>query len=133
MRLRFIPIWAALALLAGSVGTSALPTSMVVQQSKDQPVARQVNVTIDQRSSGEAQSELLVEGFGRFCPNVSIIRDESKGEYVLFASESNPWRGFLLHYYITVYDKQGKVVFAIDKHHDKDATKAVCLFINAQK
>ena len=134
MRQRFIIIWATLALLAGAVGTSAQSTSTAdARKSKDQPPPRQVNVAIDPRSEGEAQSELIVKGFGNSCPNVSIIRDESKAEYVILASESNPWRGLLLHYYITVYDKQGKVVFATDKHHDKNASEAVCRFINAQE
>ncbi|MDR5730381.1 MAG: hypothetical protein RB191_23485 [Terriglobia bacterium] len=134
MRLRFISIWAALALLAGAVGTSAHSTSTAVaRKSKDQPPPREVNVAIDPRSSGEAEAHLVEDGFGKLCPNVSIVRDESKAEYVIFASESDPWRGLLLHYYITVYDKQGKVVFATDKHRGKDATKAACRFINAQK
>jgi hypothetical protein len=134
MRLRIIPIWAALALLAGSMGISAQSTSTAAaRKSTGQPSPRQVEIAIDPRSEGEAQSELLVNGFSNLCPNVSIIRDEAKAEYVILASESNPWRGLLLHYYITVYDKQGKVVFGTDKHHDKDATKAVCQFINAQK
>ena len=116
MRLRFIPIWAALALLAGAVGTSAQSTSTAdARKSKDQPSPRQVKVAIDPRSTGEAQSLLIVKGFGNSCPNVSIVRDESEAEYVVLASESDPWRGFLLHYYITVYDKQGKLVFATDK------------------
>jgi hypothetical protein len=126
--------WAALALLAGAVGTSAQSTSTAdARKSKDQPPPRQVNVAIDPRSEGEAQSALIVKGFGTSCPNVSIIRDESKAEYVILASESNPWRGLLLHYFITVYDKQGKVVFATDKHHGKNASEAACQFINAQK
>lgn len=134
MRQRFIIIWATLALLAGAVETSAQSTSTAdARKSKDHPPPRQVNVAIDPRSEGEAQSELIVKGFGNSCPNVSIIRDESKAEYVILASESNPWRGLLLHYYITVYDKQGKVVFATDKHHDKNASEAVCRFINAQE
>jgi hypothetical protein len=111
----------------------SLCTSLGFAKSKDQPPPRQVNVAIDPRSEGEAEAELLVKGFGNLCPNVSIIRDESKAEYVILASESNPLRGLLLSYYITVYDKQGKVVFATDKHHGKNATKDVCRFINAQQ
>jgi hypothetical protein len=122
MKLLFIPIWAALALLAGAVG--------VLAQSAP---ARQVKVAIDPRSAGEAQSALIVKGFGNSCPNVSIIRDESEAEYVVLASESDPWRGLLLHYFITVYDKQGKMVFATDKHTGKKASEAACQFINAQK
>ncbi len=93
----------------------------------------QVNVAVDPRSSGEAEAELLTDKFHKMCPNISIVRDEAQAQYVLLASESDPWRGFLLHYYITVFDAHGKVVFATDKHHDKNATKAVCRFINGQK
>ena len=134
MRLRFIPIWAALALLAGAVGTSAQSTSTATaRESKDQPPPRQVKVAIDPRSAGEAQSVLIVKGFGNSCPNVSIVRNESEAEYVVLASESDPWRGLLLHYFITVYDKQGKMVFATDKHTGKIASEAACRFINAQQ
>ena len=134
MRLRFIPIWAALALLAGAVGTSAQSTSTAAaRESKDQPPPRQVKVAIDPRSAGEAQSVLIVKGFGNSCPNVSIVRNESEAEYVVLASESDPWRGMLLHYFITVYDKQGKMVFATDKHTGKNASEAACRFINAQQ
>jgi hypothetical protein len=134
MRLRFIPIWAALALLAGAVGTSAQSTSTAAaRESKDQPPPRQVKVAIDPRSAGDAQSVLIVKGFGNSCPNVSIVRNESEAEYVVLASESDPWRGLLLHYFITVYDKQGKMVFATDKHTGKNASEAACRFINAQQ
>jgi hypothetical protein len=122
MKLRFITIWAALALLVGAVGTSAQSAP-----------PRQVKVAIDPRSEGEAQSVLIAKGFGNSCPNVSIVRDESEAEYVVLASESDPWRGLLLHYFITVYDKQGKMVFATDKHTAKNASEAACRFINAQK
>jgi hypothetical protein len=133
MRLRFINIWAVLALLAGALGTSAQSTSTAdARKSKDQPPPRQVKVAIDPRSAGEAQSVLIVKGFGNSCPNVSIVRDESEAEFVVLASESDPWRGLLLHYFITVYDKQGKMVFATDKHTGKNASEAACRFINAQ-
>ena len=136
MRARFLGPCLALALLAGAVGTSAQSTSTAAaRKSKDQPPPRQVKVAIDPRSAGETEAELLVKGFGNLCPNVSIIRDESKAEYVVLASQANSWRGFFLHYYITVYDKQGqgKVAFATDKHLAKNAIKAFCQFINAQK
>ena len=115
-KLRFIPIWAALALLAGALGTSAQSTSTAdPRKSEDQPSPRQVQVTIDPRSSGETEAELLTAGFRNACPSVSIIRDESKAEYVVLASQASS--GFFLHYYITVYDKQGqgKVAFAADR------------------
>lgn len=134
MKLRFNPIWAALALLTGAVGTSAQSTSTAdALKSKDQSSPRQVQVAIDPRSSGETEAELLTAGFRNSCPSVSIIRDESKAEYVVLASQASS--GFFLHYYITVYDKQGpgKVAFAADKHLAKNAIKAFCEFINAQK
>jgi hypothetical protein len=132
MRLRFIPIWAALALLEGAVGTSAQSTSTAAAgNSKDQPSRRQVKVVIDPRSSEGMERALLTNGFRDVCQNVSIVRDESEAEYVIFASGACP--GFLCHYYITLYDKQGRVVFATDKHDGKNAIKAFCQFFNAKK
>jgi len=132
MRLRFMLIGVALALLAGTVGTSAQSTETVVpRKSQDQQSPRQIKVAIDPRSSGGMAAMLLTNGFRNVCPNVSIIRDEPEAEYVIFASGACP--GFLCHWYITLYDKQGKVVFATDKHEGKNAIKAFCQFMNAQK
>ena len=132
MRAQFLGPRVALAVLAGVVGTSAQSTSTAsARKGDDQPPPHQVKVVIDPRSSGETEAELLTNGFRNLCPNVSIVRDESEAEYVIFASEAHP--GFLYHYYITVYDKQRKVVFATDKHETKNATKAFCRFFNAQK
>jgi len=132
MKLRFITISAALALLAGVVGTSAQSTSTAAaRKSKDQSPPSQVKVAIDPRSSGGMEAALLTNGFRNVCPNVSITHDESEAEYVIFASGACP--GFLCHYYITVYDKQGKVVFAADKHDGKNAIKAFCRFFDTQK
>jgi hypothetical protein len=131
-KLRFIPIWAALQLLAGVVGTSAQSASTVnAGKDNDQPSPRQVQVAIDPRSSGETGAELLAPSFRNSCPRVSIIRDESKAEYVVLASQANS--GFFIHYYITVYDRQGqgKVVFTADKHLAKNVIKAFCQFINS--
>lgn len=131
MRIRFVTIWVALALMAAAVGTSAQSTSSApARESKDQPPSDQVKVAIDPRSSGGMEAELLTNGFRNVCPNVSIIRDEPEAQYVIFASGACP--GFLCHYYITVYDKQGKVVFATDKHTGKNAVSAFCRFINPQ-
>jgi hypothetical protein len=88
-----------------------------------------ISIAIDPRSSGEAQAELITNGFRKYCPDIAIVRDEAAAQYVVLASESNPLRGFLLHYYITIYDKKGSVVFSVDKNHDKSATKAACKFI----
>ena len=132
MRIRFVTIWVALALMAAAVGTSAQSTSSApARESKDQPPSDQVKVAIDPRSSGGMEAELLTNGFRNVCPNVSIIRDESVAEYVIFASGACP--GFLCHYYITLYDKLGKVVFTTDKHDAKNSIKAFCQFFNAQK
>jgi hypothetical protein len=132
MRLRFIPIWAALALLAGAVGTSAQSTSTAAAgNSKDQPPLRQLYVAIDPQSAGA--TEQLVKGFGNSCPNVSIVRDESEAKYVIVASVCAAGCGWLTHFYITVYDKQGKVAFATDKVDSERSTKAACRFFNAQK
>ena len=107
------------------------PSTAVAQKSNDQPSPRQAKVAIDPRSSGETEVELLAPGFRNSCPSVSIVRDESEAEYVIFASGACP--GFLCHYYITLYDKQGKVVFTTDKHDGKNAVKAFCQFMNGQK
>jgi hypothetical protein len=134
MKLRFIPIWATLALLAGAVGTSASAQSTstaAAPKSTDPPPPRQVKVAIDPRSSEGMERALITNGFRDVCSNVSIIRDESEAEYVIFASGACP--GFLCHYYITLYDKQGKVVFATDKHDGKNAIRAFCQFMHGQK
>lgn len=132
MKLRFIPIWAALALLAGAVGTTAQSTSTAAaRESNDQPPPRQVNVAIDPHSAGA--TEQLVKGFRNSCPNVSIVRDESEAKYVIVASVCAAGCGWLTHFYITVYDKQGKVAFATDKVDSERSTKAVCRFFNGQK
>ena len=131
MRVRFLGPCVALALLAGVVGTFAQSTSTAAtQKGKDQPPPRQVKVAIDPRSSGETEAELLAPGFHDSCSSVSIVRDESEAAYVVLAGQTQSW-GFL-HYYITVYDKQGKVAFADNKHLTKNAIKAFCQFINAQ-
>jgi hypothetical protein len=124
MGLRFTLIWAALALLAGTVGTSA---------SAQSASPRQVSVAIDPRSSEEAEAWLLSRGFPKLCPNVSVVRDGSEAEYTLLTTWSDPSRRLLLHYYITVYDKQGRVVFSTEKHEAKNAAKAACQFMNGQK
>ena len=135
MRPRFIPTWAALALLvmvAGAWAQSAPATPTAdARKTKDQPPPSEVQVAIDPRSSGGMEAMLLTNGFRSVCPNVSIIRDEPEAEYVVFASGACP--GFLCHWYITLYDKQGKVVFAADKHTGKNAINAFCQFMNAQK
>lgn len=105
-------------LLTGAMGASA---------------QHQVRVAIDPRSSGEGEAWLLSKGFPDFCPNVSVVRNESEAEYTVLTTWSDPSRRILLHYYITAYDKQGKVVFSTDKHEAKNATKALCQFINGQK
>ena len=132
MRAKFLGPCVALAVLAGAVGTSAQSTSAAAARaSKDQPLPRQLKVAIDPRSSEGMERELITNGFRDVCPNVSIIRDESKAEYVIFASGTCP--GFLCHYYVTLYDKQGKVVFTTDKHTGKNAVNAFCQFMNSQK
>jgi hypothetical protein len=115
-----------IALLAGAVGISA-------QFAPPSAPPGQVKVTIDPRSSEEAEAWLLSKGFPDFCPNISVVRNESEAEYAILTTWSDPSRRILLHYYITAYDKQGKVVFSTDKHEAKNATKALCQFINGQK
>ena len=114
------------------MGTSAQSTSTAAAgNSKDQPPLRQLYVAIDPHSAGA--TEQLVIGFGNSCPNVSIVRDESEAKYVIVASVCAAGCGWLTHFYITVYDKQGKVAFATDKVDSERSTKAACRFFNAQK
>jgi hypothetical protein len=40
---------------------------------------------------------------------------------------------YLKHYRITLFDKQGKAVFSIDKHSPGAATKDVCKFLSPAK
>jgi len=115
---------ASVVLLAGIAGASA---------SAQSTPPRQVSVAIDPRSSEEGEAWLLSRGFPNLCPNVSVVRDGSEAEYTLLTTWSDPSRRLLLHYYITVYDKQGKVVFSTDKHEAKNAAKAACQFMNGQK
>jgi hypothetical protein len=117
----------------GKAGLKALAMCVVLAiraVSAQSAAPREVKVAVDPRSTPEAQSHLITKGFQDECPNVSVVRDEAQADYIVLASESDPWRGFLLHYYITVYDKQGKVVFATDKHHGREASKEACRFIN---
>jgi hypothetical protein len=94
-------------------------------------VQHQTKVAIDPRSAGETEAELLSPNFRNSCLSVSIVRDESEAEYMALASESHP--GFFMHYSVTLYDKQGKVVFATDKHETRNTVKAFCQFMNTQK
>jgi hypothetical protein len=107
---------ASIALLAGAMTTSA---------------QHQVKVAIDPRSSGETEAELLAPSFGNSCPGVSVVRDESEAAYVVLAGQTQSWS--FLHYFITVYDKQGKTVFTTNKHLTKNTVKAFCEFMNIQK
>jgi hypothetical protein len=108
----------------------AIATAALMASAQSPAVsAHAISIAVDPRSSGEAQAELITNGFRKYCPDVAIVRDEADAQYILLASESNPLRGFLLHYYITIYDKKGTAVFSVDKNHDKSATKAACKFI----
>jgi len=117
-RLKVVAGLTLLALAAGAAGVSAQ--------------LHEIKVAVDPKSTADAQSHLIAKGFLDFCPNVSVIRDESQADYVVLASNSDGLRGALLHYYITIYDKQGKVVFATDKHRGKAASKDACRFLNRQ-
>ena len=80
MRIRFVTIWAALALMAAAVGTSAQSTSSAPAREGKDPPSDHVKVAIDPRSSGGMEAEMLTKGFRNICPNVSIIRDEPEAE-----------------------------------------------------
>jgi hypothetical protein len=117
--------------VATQQGYKIASTTLLLLAAVGVSAQHQIRVAIDPRSSGAMESELLTDGLRNVCPNVSIIRDESEAQYVIFANGSCP--GFLCHYYVTLYDKQGKVVFETDKHTGKNAIKAFCQFMNGQK
>jgi hypothetical protein len=114
-----------------NLGYKVASIAMLLTRAVEASAQHQIKVALDPRSSGETESELLSVGFRNSCPNVSIVRDESEAEYVVLASEAHP--GFLMHYSITLYDKQEKVVFTTDKHETRNAVKAFCQFVSSQK
>jgi hypothetical protein len=78
-----------------------------------------------------ATSQLL-KGFRESCPNVTVTSDEGSADYVIEANGPNAAE-YLKHYRITLFDKQGKAVFSIDKHFPGAATKDVCKFLSPAK
>jgi len=118
MRLRFIPIWQPWRCWRGLwEHRHSPPLRRMPEKAKiNHPHARsRSQSTRDLRGKRISFNR---ERFGNSCPNVSIVRDESEAEYVVLAA--NPTVAWvLLHYYITVYDKQGKLVFATDKNTAK--------------
>jgi bifunctional ADP-heptose synthase (sugar kinase/adenylyltransferase) len=114
-----------------NLGYKIASIALIVVGAIETSAQHQVKIAIDPRSAGETEAELLSPNFHNSCPNISIVRDESQAEYTVLANETQSW-GFL-HYYITTYDKQGKVVFTTNKHLTKNAIKAFCQFMNTQK
>ena len=91
--------------------------------------ATEIKVTVIP-SSTMAVSQ-LVKGFSASCPNVTIVLDESKADYLMEAQgpKDTEW---LKHYRITLFDKQSKAVFGTDKHSPDAATKEACKFLNTK-
>jgi hypothetical protein len=92
--------------------------------------ATDVKVAVLPRST-MATSQLL-KGFSVSCPNVSIILDESRADYLVEAQgpKDTEW---LKHYRITLFDQQGRAVFSADKHYPGASAKEVCKFLNAKR
>jgi len=108
-------------------------TFMLLAGTTKASAQHQIKVAIDPRSSGETKAELLAPNFHNSCPTISVVRDESKAEYVVLAGQASS--GFFIHYSITVYGGLGqeKVIFSTDKHLAKNAIKTFCQFMNGQK
>ena len=75
-----------------------------------------------------ATSQLL-KGFKESCPNVAVTSDEAAADYTIEADGPNAAES-LKHYRITLFDKQGRLLFSTDKHHPSAATKDVCKFLS---
>ena len=69
----------------------------------------------------------LLKHLGDKCPNVSLVLDSTKSDYML---EATWWAG---EYKFTLYKKGGDAVYATSTHMLSNAVKDVCHYVNAQK
>jgi len=69
----------------------------------------------------------LLKNLGDKCPNVSLVLDSTKSDYML---EAAWWAG---EYKFTLYKKGGEAVYATSTHMLSNAVKDVCHYVNAQK
>lgn len=66
----------------------------------------------------------LLKNIGDKCPNVSLVLDSTKSDYML---EAAWWAG---EYKFTLYKKGGDAVYATSTHFLSNAVKDVCHYVN---
>jgi hypothetical protein len=69
----------------------------------------------------------LLKHLGDKCPNVSLVLDSTKSDYML---EAAWWAG---EYKFTLFKKGGDAVYSTSTHMLSNAVKDVCHYVNAQK
>jgi hypothetical protein len=69
----------------------------------------------------------LLKHLGDKCPNVSLVLDSTKSDYML---EAGWWAG---EYKLTLFKKGGDAVYSTSTHMLSNAVKDVCHYVNAQK
>ena len=69
----------------------------------------------------------LLKHLGDKCPNVSLVLDSTKSDYML---EAGWWAG---EYKFTLFKKGGDAVYSTSTHMLSNAVKDVCHYVNAQK
>jgi hypothetical protein len=69
----------------------------------------------------------LLKHLGDKCPNVSLVLDSTKSDYML---EAVGWSG---EYKFTLFKKGGQAVYSTSTHMLSNAVKDVCHYVNAQK
>ncbi len=68
----------------------------------------------------------LLKNLGGKCPNVSLVLDSTKSDYML---EAAWWAG---EYKFTLFKKGGDAVYSTSTHMLSNAVKDVCHYVNAQ-
>ena len=68
----------------------------------------------------------LLKNLGDKCPNVSLVLDSTRSDYML---EAAWWAG---EYKFTLFKKGGEAVYSTSTHMLSNAVKDVCHYINSQ-
>jgi hypothetical protein len=68
----------------------------------------------------------LLKNLGDKCPNVSLVLDSTKSDYML---EAAWWAG---EYKFTLFKKGGDAVYSTSTHMLSNAVKDVCHYVNSQ-
>jgi hypothetical protein len=69
----------------------------------------------------------VLKNLGDKCPNVSLVLDSTKSDYML---EAGWWAG---EYKFTLFKKGGEAVYSTSTHMLSNAVKDVCHYVNSQK